>query len=79
MVVVMMGRSDWWNVKGMNSKQLQLWDRTKLLFLQSKIGELAAIIKFNLQYKCNHAKKIKQGARNFKEISGPLKLKNFKR
>lgn len=57
-VVVMMGRSDYWNFTGIDTSGLWFWESIKLLFLQSKIGELTAILKYNFQYKLLRSKKI---------------------
>lgn len=56
-VVVMMGRSDQWNFTGMDSSNLQVFQKIKLMFLQSKIGELVSILRYNLQYKLRSLKR----------------------
>jgi len=68
-VVVMMGRSDQWNFSGIESKNLRFADKIKLAFLKSKTGGLAAILKYNVQYRLASAQK-SRGIINHKDIPG---------
>ena len=74
-VVVMMGRSDQWNFAGMDLNSLRFGESIKLLFLKSKIGELAAILRYNFQHKLKTSKKIR-GIIDKEEAEGQA-LKNL--